>query len=215
MLFHAPSLAGTVKELFLVRHGEVEGAKPGMLLGRSDLPLSETGRTQAERLRGLVPWGPGVKWLCSPLLRARQTVEIAAAGQAVAVEILPDLREVDFGQWEGLTFSEVSRQFPGEVEGWLSFAPEFAFPQGEPLEVFGNRIRQLADLLATCEEDTVVAFTHGGVIRGLICHFLGLELRSYLLFDVAPGAVATLRVWENRGVLAGLYRPGEERQAGA
>ncbi len=97
---------------------------------------------------------------------------------------------------------------PAGARAWSEFADGFAFPGGESLAGFGERIGRAAQGLARRESGTVVCVAHGGVIRALICHFLGLPLRDYLLFDITPGSVTTLRIWGERGVLAGLWKPG-------
>jgi broad specificity phosphatase PhoE len=125
-----------------------------------------------------------------------------------AVEVDPDLREIDFGDWEGLKFEQIERDYPTMVKAWSEFSLDFGFPGGETLADFAARIEGVARRLAAAESGTVIAFTHGGVIRALICHFLGLPLRDYLLFDITPASVTTLRLWDERGILAGL-RPGE------
>jgi alpha-ribazole phosphatase len=191
--------------IFLVRHGEVEGYRPGMLLGRTDAHLSETGRAQAALAGRVVPLSDVGRFVSSPLARARETAGILLSADPPDLEVDPDLREIDFGRWEGLTYPEVARDEPGLASAWSEFAPDFGFPQGERLQNFAARIERAARRLAEGDPRVVVAFTHGGVIRALICHFLGLPLRDYLLFDVAPGSVAMLQVWEGRGVLGGLW----------
>ena len=208
--------------LYLVRHGECEGAGPGTLLGKTDVVLSANGRRQAAALRPLLPWGEGARVVCSPMRRARETAALAWAGArpagsevleeaeaVVEVEsfatIDPDLAEIDFGQWEGRLFPELETQYPELVAAWSEFRPDFVFPGGEGLGDFAERVVRAAGRLTVMEEPQVVAFTHGGVIRTLVCHFLGLPLRNYLLFDIAPASVTILRVWGERGVLSGLF----------
>ena len=195
------------KTLILVRHGEAEGSRHGVLCGRSDPSLSEAGRRQAALLKGMVGRLLEARVVSSPLVRARETAEFAVAGTQALVQTDPDLQEMDFGDWEGATYDEVAQRYPDLVKGWSEFRPDFGFPGGETLAGFAARVERVARNLAGSDAGTVVAFTHGGVIRALICHFLGLPLRDYLLFDVAPGSVATLRVWGERGVLSGLGSP--------
>jgi broad specificity phosphatase PhoE len=190
--------------LILVRHGEAEAWRPGVLCGRSDPGLSEAGRRQALFLQGMIGRLPDAHFVSSPLTRARETAEIAVGGARVAVATYPDLQEMDFGEWEGLVYDDVAARYPHLVSGWSEFRPDFGFPGGETLADFASRIERVARKLTDPAAGTVVAFTHGGVVRALICHFLGLSLRDYLLFDVSPGGVATLRLWGERGVLAGL-----------
>lgn len=192
--------------LILVRHGEVDGSQVGRLLGRTDAPLSDVGRRQAAAVREALGDLSGAKVVCSPLARARETAEIILAGRP-DLEIDPDVREFDFGTWEGLSYAEVEKADPEGVRAWHEFADGFAFPGGESLADFGERIGRAAAGLASADANTVVCVAHGGVIRALICRFLGLPLRDYLLFEIATGSVTSLRIWGERGVLTGLWRP--------
>ncbi len=195
--------------LILVRHGEAEGSQPGRLLGRADPPLSTAGQQQAAAVRAALSgmgMSTGVPVFCSPLQRAWGTAAIIAA-DASALRVDADLQEIHFGAWEGLSYADVEDADPAGAQAWAEFGPGFAFPEGESLADFGVRIGRAAQRLASDEAAAVIAVAHGGVIRALICHFLGLPLRDYLLFEVTPGSVATLRVWGDRGVLTGLWRP--------
>jgi alpha-ribazole phosphatase len=194
--------------LYLMRHGEAEGGRKGVLLGQTDAPLSETGRAQCRLMKDVLlasdPTWSRARFVSSPQARARETAEIVLAGRGATLEIDTDLREIDFGDWEGSAYSDVEREYPEAARGWSEFRPDFAFPHGESLADFGARIERAAGRLAAADTETVVAFTHGGVIRALLCHFLGISQRNYLLFDIGLASVASLRLWDGRGVLTGL-----------
>lgn len=200
-LLEEPASPQTV---ILVRHGETEDGRPGVLWGRSDPRLSKEGRRQAALLRPLMAEVPKARFLCSPLRRARETAQIALQGMKAALHSEPDLREVDFGRWEGLTYAEAAAQEPAAAASWAQWHPDFGYPGGETFAEFGVRVKRASESLTNPADGPVVAFTHGGVARALICVFLGLSLRDYLLFDVGPGCVAVLRLWGPRRVLAGL-----------
>jgi broad specificity phosphatase PhoE len=114
--------------------------------------------------------------------------------------------EVDFGRWEGMTFTQLAAQDPAEVDRWAAFAEDFAFPEGEAIAAFRRRIAAAAGRIAAAPADTAVAVTHGGTIRFLICHFLGLGLRDHLLFAVDPASVSELQIEGERGALIRLQR---------
>ena len=117
-----------------------------------------------------------------------------------------DLREIDFGRWEGKTFSEIRDSSPEEVERWARFAPDFAFPGGESLRDFLDRVRRAADRLAADEAETVLAVTHGGVIKAMLCRLLGLEPSRYVVFEIAPASLTVVRLFEGKGVLSEMIR---------
>jgi uroporphyrin-III C-methyltransferase/precorrin-2 dehydrogenase/sirohydrochlorin ferrochelatase len=190
-----------VTEVLLIRHGETGDEYRGRYVGRMDPPLSTIGVEHAAALRrhaGLAH--AGAACLASPSLRARQTA--AAAG--FQADIDEDLREIDFGHWEGLRFSEIAAADPDGVERWARLDAGFRFPGGESLAEFETRVRRLAERLAAGPPRKVVAVTHGGVIRALVCHWLGLPAETHLLLEVGPASVTRLRLSGNRGTLCAL-----------
>ncbi len=198
------------QRLVLIRHGLPKGAPKGAFLGRTDLPLSAEGRRQAIALRPLLrQFKPGVCY-CSPLLRASQTTDILLDGSGMDVHVDDALREVDFGQWELMTFEQAAKQSARAVKLLANFDPRFKFPGGESLGGFLARIRRVSRRLSADPAETVLVVTHGGVIRSMICSFLGIRPRDYLLFDVAHAACAVIDVYDNKGVLSGLNLRGSE-----
>lgn len=188
-------------EVLLIRHGETGDEYRGRYVGRLDPPLSTIGLEHAAALRrhsGLAP--AGAACFASPSLRARQTA--AAAGFQAGID--EDLREIDFGQWEGLRFAEIAAADPEGVERWAKLDTGFRFPGGESLAEFETRVRRLAERLAAGPPRKVVVVTHGGVIRALVCHWLGLPPETHLLFEVSPASVTRVRLSGNRGTLCGL-----------
>jgi broad specificity phosphatase PhoE len=189
-----------MKRVILIRHGDLGEVCRGRYIGRTDVPLSEEGRRQASVLSGELRHLKGAHLLCSPLIRTRETAEIAL-GAADACDIDSDLREIDFGRWEGRGFAEIAASDPSAVDGWAALDKDFTFPDGEGIGGFSHRIGLVAGRIAADPVETVVVFTHGGVIRFLICRFLGLEDRHYLLFDVWPGSLCELALEGGKGVL--------------
>lgn len=168
------------------------------------MPAAPHGLQQARGLAKLVrSKGPG-RCFCSPLVRASQTAEVIGNSTGLRVEVDKDLREIDFGQWEGKTFGQIAAEDPEAIDRWAEFSEEFAFPGGESVGGFLTRIRRAAHHLEEDPADVVVAVTHAGVIRGMICHLLGLPSRHYLLFDVRHAACTTIDLADGKGVLSGL-----------
>ncbi|HEX7503804.1 MAG TPA: histidine phosphatase family protein [Syntrophales bacterium] len=193
-----------LEELILIRHGDIGKEFKGIFVGKTDVPLSAEGKRQAERLRPYLEWGPRATVLSSPQLRCRETARIAAGSQGLPVEVDEDLREIDFGRWECLTFDEIVSTDPSVADGWARYDRDFTFPGGERIGDFLSRVSAVGDRLASRGTGRTVVFTHGGVIRALICHFLKLDPRNYLLFEVRPASVTTIRLFEEGGILTGL-----------
>jgi alpha-ribazole phosphatase len=190
--------------LLLIRHGDLGEGCRGRYIGRTDTPLSEKGRRQAAALAGPLAHPAGARLCCSPLLRCRETAEIALNDAPGRLEIVDDLREVDFGAWEGKNFAEIIAADPAGVDRWAALEEDFSFPGGDGIGAFRERIRAAAGRIVADPAETVVAFTHGGVIRLLICCFLGLDYRHYLLFDIQPASVSELSLDGRKGVLTRL-----------
>ena len=189
-------------EVKLIRHGSTGETLRGCYVGRTDAPLSPEGELQASALARRDDLRAPGRCLASPLRRVTATAQRALDGRPF--EIDPELREIDFGRWEGLTFATIAAADPDAVARWARLEPGFAFPEGEALDSFWARVRGVAErieALATAGETRVTLFTHGGVIRALLCHWLGLGPEHYLDFEIAPASVTTLKLYNGRGVL--------------
>jgi len=166
-----------------------------------DPPLSTIGLEHAAALRRHIELlHARTTCLASPSLRARQTA--ASAGLDATFD--EDLREIDFGEWEGLRFAEIAEAYPDSVDRWAKLDPEFRFPGGESLTEFDARVRRVAERLAAGPPRRVAVVTHGGVIRALVCHWLGLPPEAHLLLEVSPASVTRVRLSGNRGTLCTL-----------
>ena len=192
------------KELILIRHGALDSTCSNRFIGKTDVGLSEHGRKQSEAISGPISRLKAAHFIASPLRRTCETARLALSPSGQHFDIDSDLREIDFGAWEQKTFSEMSAEDPASVTLWNHFDDNFMFPEGEALQSFIERIRGFAQRAANDPAETLVAITHGGVIRFLICHLLGLSLRHYLLFDVQPASICTIRLYDQSGVLTRL-----------
>ena len=191
------------ERLILVRHGDLGEGCRGRYIGRTDAPLSPEGRRQAVALAKELERLGGARIFCSPLLRTRETAALALGTDAV-LTIDDDLREIDFGRWESMSFAEIAAADPAAVDGWAALDVDFTFPGGEGIGAFRKRIGAAAGRIVTDPAGTIVAVTHGGVIRLIICLLLGLDYRHYLLFDVRQGSISEIRIDGGKGVLTRL-----------
>jgi broad specificity phosphatase PhoE len=170
----------------LVRHGETEWSRNGRHTGRTDLPLISEGENQAKALAATVSAQEFALILCSPLLRARQTGELAGLGDGAVID--PDLAEWDYGEYEGLTTPEIRRERPG----WDLF--EDGAPGGESAEEVGTRADRVIERVRAAPGD-VVCVAHGHLLRVLAARWLGLEARAARYFALGPASVSELG-WE-------------------
>lgn len=151
------------QQVILVRHGETRWSQEGRHTGRTDLPLAEEGRRQAERLTAVLAGWSAVLVLTSPLQRAAETCRLAGYGERAQAR--PDLMEWDYGQYEGLTSSEIQATRPG----WSLWRD--GCPGGEAARDVGRRAdRVIAEVRAAAGD--VLVFAHGHVLRVLAARWL-------------------------------------------
>ena len=185
------------KNLFLLRHGPTGAG--GRYIGATDLPLApEAVTVVAETARAL-----GRKTIdrivCSPMQRCRQTADLL--GLSGEIEIWPELREVDFGLWEGKNFAEILPDYGPEIAEWVSWSPDFAFPGGERIGDFLGRVELVRRRIDAFADGNFLVISHGGFIRQLLCAYLGLPPDKYLLFEVHAGRYSSLSLHSEGGVL--------------
>ncbi|TDE32841.1 bifunctional RNase H/acid phosphatase [Nonomuraea mesophila] len=164
----APTKVAT--SLLLLRHGETELSLERRFSGRGDAELTPHGLAQASAAADRLsrdPYRLDVI-VTSPLKRARQTAEVVAQRTGRAVEVEEDLREADFGEWEGHTFTEVQRRWPAELAAWLA-DPEVAPPGGESFATAARRVQAAGErLIERYEGKTVLAVSHVTPIKMLL-----------------------------------------------
>jgi len=170
-------------ELWLIRHGETEWSASGAHTGRTDIPLTAGGRQQAEAIGRWLAGRDFSLVLASPLQRARETCLLA--GYGVAAQIDPDLREWDYGDYEGLTTPEIQREIPG----WSLWTD--GPRNGETVAQVGARADAVIARAAAAAGD-VALFAHGHLLRILAARWLGMAPSAGRLFALSTATVSTL-----------------------
>lgn len=192
------------KRVYLLRHGRT--AAGPRYIGATDLPLAPEGMEDIARIAPYLHRQQIDSVHCSPLLRCRQTLDIL--GLVGMPQIADDLREIDFGAWEGLTFAEICAQDTAAVDRWARWSEDFSFPQGESIRNFLKRVDGIKKMVLEEPGERLLLVSHGGVIRQLVCSCLGLGPENYLLFDIQPGLCAVIDLHPEGGILAGLNQGG-------
>lgn len=208
------------RKLILIRHGQVEGRYKGKLVGSTDVELSPEGFAQAAGLKEFLNNKSPDVFCSSPLRRCVDTARAAMEGlDGEVCDLMLDalLREADFGEWEGLGFDEVLKRDPAGAARWIECDPGLSFPGGESLGGFVERVDAAADMLRNVDAGTVAAFTHGGVIRFMLCRLLGLEISKHVVFEVGYAAAFVLKLYGDSAMLTeivkskGVWPTGEKR----
>ena len=198
-----PPADGTGTRLVLVRHGETEFTAQRRYSGRHDVLLSERGEAQAAATAARVATvvgGTDAAVVSSPLSRCRATAEAIAAAVGASVTIEDDLIECDFGEWDGLTFTEVRRRWPEQLDAWLG-SSGVAPPGGESIEAVGERVTAAVErLLAGYAGRTVVVVTHVTPIKLVLRDALatGDALLHRLFLD--PAGISIVDFWRDGAV---------------
>lgn len=157
-------------KLYLIRHGQSEANLRQIYAGQMDVALTAQGREEALRLRPLLSGIPFDRVYSSDLIRALETQRIALP--ETEAEQTPLLREYDVGALTGLTFAEISEQFPPEVRRrW-----DFSSLGGESRNQILSRLREFLSLLEESPCDNVIAFSHNGLIRCMLEVALGAPI---------------------------------------
>jgi len=166
--------------VYLIRHGEVEGAMDGRFFGHTDVALSGAGRAQVEALSRRLAGERIEAVYASDLRRARESAAPLAFARGLTSVLLPALREMDLGRWEGLTLPEMRAREPEVVARWLA-DPLATFPEGESLDDLRARvIPALDDLVARHAGRRIAVVAHGGPNRVILGEALGLPVGNLL-----------------------------------
>lgn len=191
--------SGTPTKFLLVRHGQTAMSVDRRYSGRGDVPLTDHGKQQAAgaakrlgAMEGLVVDGEAAPIVASPLMRTQQTAQAIADALGGRVETHPGLIETDFGDWEGLTFTEAMDRDPALHAEWLADTA-VPPPGGESFDVVHRRVRKARDeLIARYGGRTVIVVSHVTPIKSLLR--MGLDSGPSLLFrlhlDLASLSIA-------------------------
>jgi broad specificity phosphatase PhoE len=180
--------------LVLTRHGLTPRSVPEQHLGqRIDVELSDDGREQARALASRLVGVDVERIVASPLLRARQTAEIVAGSlrRTIATDVDGRLAEMDYGEWEGLTYAQIYERDGDRRRAWEADPAGLACPGGESADDVAVRAREfLSDLLSehvarhggdTVDTPPVLAVAHSSLNRILVCVALDIPVREFRL----------------------------------
>jgi len=179
--------------IYLFRHGEVVLAETRRFIGHLDVPLSALGERQsAAQAARLAPVKLAALY-SSDLTRARRTGEIIGAPHGLAPTVVPQLREMAMGRWEGLTAAVIQRDEPDRFADWMANVGRFPFPDGESVPDLEARAWPAFEAIAGAHAGQAIAVVaHGGTNRALLCRALGLPPGRLLSMGQDYGALTVL-----------------------
>ena len=174
--------------LLLVRHGNTRLNSTERFWGQTDVELGPDGIKQAEKLRDRLAPEKIDTIYASPLCRTMATAEIIASGHEPEIIPCAELREINFGKAEGLTYQEIDQLYPELTKSWYTKTQTFRYPGGESIREVYNRVKKFTRRLdAHTSEDTILIVAHSGTLKMLICDLLelGLQYSRRLRIDLA------------------------------
>jgi len=183
--------------LLLVRHGLTQWNEEKRYLGNTDIPLNKIGKQQAIALAHALREEHFNQIYSSTLQRALETAEVIKANREISLILDPRLRELNFGVFEGLTFTEAKTRYPDILSTWLD---NYDQPpdKGEPFSSLTERVDSfLDDLKMITAPQTILIVSHGGCIREIIRLLLKLPRERYWLFQFDLASLSEVHVDDN------------------
>lgn len=173
--------------LILVRHAEPARWTRGRCIGRTDAGLSREGVRQARSLAGALRSEGIDALISSPAVRALRTAHPIGEAASITPEVDVDLREIDFGAFDGLRFSTIAREHPDVYSQWMASPTTAVFPGGESWNDLRGRARSaFRRILAAHEGRTTVVVTHIGAILAILAEVLAIADDRVFGFTIGP-----------------------------
>ncbi len=193
-------------KFILVRHGETNFNINKKFGGFTDVPLNEKGKAQALHAADKLKSMHIHKAFCSDLSRAKATAEAIMVHHDLPLHSDEAIREMNFGDWEGLTYDEICTNYPVESSAWIKDYTNVPSLKGESLKNFYERIGEAFDSIKDRveEHDTVLIVAHSGVIKSILTRELIGSVDSFWKFKVDNGGIAILEYDHDFPILTAL-----------
>ena len=192
---------------FLVRHGQTEWNRIGRAQGQSDPPLNQEGEGQAEAVAVRLAPVHFEAAYSSDLLRAADTAGPIMRGRDVPIVLRRDLREKNFGEWEGMTWEDLQHRYPDMLEDLFDEKPAFAPPGGESDLDLLDRVTAAVARIAGRQAGTdgnILVVSHGGTLRAMMVTMLGLPVDSMWRLRLSNGGLSIITVFDEGGATIDL-----------
>ena len=190
-------------KVILVRHGQTVWNHEFKYQGHSDIALTEAGLQQAELAAKRLTNENITAVYASDLCRALRTAEAIAGKFNLSVTSLPGLREIKFGEWEGMTYEGIYARWPGIMDQMFTCADEMKIPGGETFRELQTRaVGAVKDLIQKHPDETIAVVTHGGTIRTILCAALNMHLNYVWNIKQDNTAVNMIEYYEERVIVS-------------
>jgi alpha-ribazole phosphatase len=180
--------------LLLARHGETDWNKVGRYHGHTDVGLNEVGREQARKLARRLARERFDAIYSSDLKRAHWTAQEIASFHPVSPVVTDQLRELNLGEFEGRSFKDAEDGRPLEA-AWEAGDIDFPIPGGETIYQLQSRVASfLSGLTEHYENGAIVLVAHGGLLRVVICHLIGIELKYWWRLRLSSASLSVVDI---------------------
>lgn len=180
----------TMTRVYLARHGEVKNHASGVYNGRTDVGITERGAEQMRSLRERLRAAGITALYSSSLARTVKGVHIIGEGWGLPREVVPELQERNFGEWEGLTFEGIRTHSPDLFAAWNEDVTAVRPPGGESLHDVSERVLKVyLPIIERHRGETILIVAHGGVNRVILAHALKMEIRRIFRIDQKYGCL--------------------------
>lgn len=182
-------------ELYLIRHGRTNENIKGVYLGSSNPSLDKKGIEESYEIKNKLKNIDIFKVYSSPLNRCKETAEIIF--QNSEIEEINELKEIDFGVWEGKSYKEISNEYSSEFQKFIDNYRDFQFPEGENFKEFYERVKKVIWNIKKSKLERVAIVAHEGTLRVILCNLLGIGIDGFYKLKIQHGCFTKINVYEN------------------
>ena len=192
-------------KLILVRHALTVDNQKSRLSGHIDSSISEEGREQIDKITNYLKDFDIDKIYTTTSSRTKDTVKKLSELKSIEIIEKESLKEISFGDFEGLTFDEIKDKYPKEFQDIIEKGYEYKYPNGESLIDSYNRVCiELDNIISNNDNRTILICSHGGTIRNIITYLISNSYKYHWNFKIDNGSVTILEVQDGFTVITAM-----------
>ena len=192
-------------KLILVRHALTVDNQKSRLSGHIDSSISEEGREQIDKITNYLKDFDIDKIYTTTSSRTKDTVKKLSELKSIEIIEKESLKEISFGDFEGLTFDEIKDKYPKEFQDMIENGYEYKYPNGESLIDSYNRVCiELDNIISNNDDRTILICSHGGTIRNIITYLISNSYKYHWNFKIDNGSVTILEVQDGFTVITAM-----------
>ena len=192
-------------KLILVRHALTVDNQKSRLSGHIDSSISEEGKEQIDKITNYLKDFDIDKIYTTTSSRTKDTVKKLSELKSIEIIEKESLKEISFGDFEGLTFDEIKDKYPKEFQDMIEKGYEYKYPNGERLIDSYNRVCiELDNIISNNDDRTILICSHGGTIRNIITYLISNSYKYHWNFKIDNGSVTILEVQDGFTVITAM-----------